>query len=183
MKKLIFVALAALTAATPAMAQTSDAFTGPRAEAIVGYDKVDVNVGGLNNPDGVLYGAAIGYDVQFAGAVVGLEAEVADSDTDLSFAAVPGVRLVTDRDLYAGARVGYAKGNALVYGKVGYTNARFEGVALGFAGGENLDGVRVGGGLEYKLSSNLYAKAEYRYSNYEFDIERHQAVAGIGIRF
>ena len=49
--------------------------------------------------------------------------------------------------------------------------------------------LRLGAGLEQKLGTNTFVKAEYRYSNYkeieDFDIDadRHQVVAGVGIRF
>ena len=44
-------------------------------------------------------------------------------------------------------------------------------------------------GVEQKIGSQSYVKAEYRYSNYkeieDFDIDadRHQIMAGVGIRF
>ena len=79
----------------------------------------------------------------------------------------------------------------LVYGKAGYSNARVgldyeDGTssdALDFDEGENLDGIRVGAGLEFALGPNSYAKTEYRYSNYEQGFDRHQVVAGFGFRF
>ena len=43
--------------------------------------------------------------------------------------------------------------------------------------------LRVGAGVEQQLGTNLYAKAEYRYSNYEAGIERHQVLGGVGFRF
>lgn len=179
--KLILLAAAALAAtATPALAQDRAPFTGAHVEGLVGYDKVDVNTAGLKNPDGLLYGVAAGYDVQFRSAVVGIEGEVSDSDARISAA---GASVNTDRDLYVGGRVGFAVGRALVYGKAGYTNARFEARAGGVRADETLDGVRVGGGVEVGLTRNLFAKAEYRYSNYSDDVERHQAVGGVGIRF
>ena len=52
-----------------------------------------------------------------------------------------------------------------------------------------MEGFRVGAGAEFKLSNNMYLKGEYRYSNYgkidgyDIDIDRHQVVAGVGIRF
>ena len=63
----------------------------------------------------------------------------------------------------------------------------------------NLDGYRVGAGVEHALSPNTYAKIEYRYSNYgrasvlygsdvtsgkfDVDTDRHQAVVSYGFRF
>ena len=177
MKTVTFAAMtAALVVSTPALAQ--DAFVGPRAEAIVGYDAVKTNSNGFGTPDGVLYGVGLGYDFVAGGAILGVEAELADSSAKRT---ITGVTLEADRDIYVGARAGMPVGDtALLYVKAGYTNARIE--AAGF-GGSNGDGVRLGTGIEYKLGGNLFLKGEYRYSNYQDDVERHQVVGGLGLRF
>ncbi len=62
-----------------------------------------------------------------------------------------------------------------------------------------LDGWRLGAGIEQAIGTNSYAKLEYRYSNYlnanfeysngaiteDFDIDtdRHQIAVGVGFRF
>ena len=91
----------------------------------------------------------------------------------------------------------------MLYAKGGYTNARLDVTADNGTAttDENfqLDGWRVGAGVEKSLSSNTYAKLEYRYSNYtkadfqfangavtdtfDVDTDRHQIVAGVGFRF
>jgi outer membrane immunogenic protein len=191
--KTFFTAVAfAAAAATPAMAQDSAAFVGPRVEALVGYDRLQGAGGGR---DGLAYGIGAGYDFKAGRAILGLEAEYADSNTDGCEA---GFVIATDRicasarrDLYVGGRVGVAVApSTLLYAKAGYTNAR---VGLEYTNpvtptanfrlSDNLDGVRVGAGVEQKLGSNLYAKAEYRYSNYEGGFERHQVLGGLGFRF
>ena len=95
--------------------------------------------------------------------------------------------------------------STLVYAKGGYTNARY-----GFLGTDgtvedeqhiDVDGWRVGAGVEQKIGSNAFAKLEYRYSNYsdaevdfepegipdtgpfDVDLDRHQVAAGVGWRF
>ena len=187
-------AIALVTAtATPALAQEAAPFSGARVEGLVGYDTTDVEG---ENSDGVSYGAQIGYDVQSRGAVFGVEGEIADSTVDecVQDVDVTGDELCVSagRDLYAGGRVGaVVSPNVLVYGKAGYTNARVNAdyddgtadTAADFDEGENLDGVRVGGGVELALGPNSYAKTEYRYSNYEQGFDRHQVVAGFGFRF
>jgi outer membrane immunogenic protein len=193
MRKYVFAALLAASAATPAFAQDAAPLTGLRVEGIVGYDRPDID---NESQDGVTYGVGLGYDVQAGGAVIGIEAEAADSTVD---ECVKGAILATDtfcaefkRDLYVGGRIGAAVGaNSLIYAKAGYTNARVgvdynDGVAGttgDFKTGENLDGVRVGGGFQFGLGANSYAKIEYRYSNYEQGFDKHQAVAGFGFRF
>jgi len=184
---------AAAISATPASAQEATPFSGVRVEGIVGYDTTDVED---ENSSGIAYGAGVGYDFQMGGLVAGIEAEASDSTLD---ECVSDVDLVGDelcvqagRDLYVGGRIGAAVSrNVLLYGKAGYTNARVAldyedgtaATALDFEEGENLDGVRVGAGLEFALGPNSFAKAEYRYSNYEQGFDRHQVVAGFGFRF
>ena len=195
MRNYLLAALLAGTAAAagPAPAQDAAPFSGARVEGVVGYDTTDVED---ESSSGVTYGAQLGYDVQSGGAVFGAEAEATESTIDECVADVDlaGDELCAEagRDLYAGGRIGAAVGsNLLVYAKGGYTNARVRldyedgtaGTALDFSDGRNLDGVRVGGGLEIAVGPNSYAKTEYRYSNYEDGFDRHQVVAGFGLRF
>lgn len=176
MKNVIFAATAAaLLSATPAFAQ--DSFVGPRAEVIAGYDAVKTNSHGLGTPDGFLYGVGLGYDLRLGGAVFGVEAELTDSTAKRDLI---GGSIKAARDIYVGARAGLPLGNAaLAYVKAGYTNGRIE---AGNASAKG-DGVRLGAGLEYNLTGPVFLKGEYRYSNYERDVERHQVVGGLGIRF
>jgi outer membrane immunogenic protein len=92
----------------------------------------------------------------------------------------------------------------LLYVKGGYTNARYG--VLGSDGTTtldqriDLDGYRVGGGLEYAFSPKTFGRIEYRYSHYgkgEFDFggqtpdssrfnvdtDRHQIAVTYGLRF
>lgn len=193
MRKCFLAVLLAGAAAAPAMAQEAAPFSGVRVEGVAGYDRADVEG---QDSDGITYGAGIGYDVQSRGAVFGVEAEATDSTVDECVADVDitGDELCAElgRDLYVGGRVGAAVSpNLLLYGKAGYSNARARvdyedgtaGTALDVSEGRNLDGLRVGGGLEFALGTNSYAKTEYRYSNYEDGFDRHQVVAGFGFRF
>jgi outer membrane immunogenic protein len=193
MHKYFLAALLAGTVATPALAQSNagGTFTGLRVEGIVGGDRVQAD----GHEDGVVYGVGVGYDMQMGGAVVGIEAEASDSSADVCDKDVDviGDRLCigAKRDLYVGGRVGAAVGTStLIYGKAGYTNARFGfdyddggNGSNDFGDGRNLDGVRVGAGVETLLGSNSFVKAEYRYSNYEQGVERHQVLGGFGFRF
>ncbi|KEZ12139.1 Opacity protein precursor [Sphingobium yanoikuyae] len=78
--------------------------------------------------------------------------------------------LLADRDLYIGARIGFAVSpNMLLYAKGGYTNARLK-LRYSLDGdsasiGDNIDGYRIGGGAEFTNGSN-FARLEYRYSDY-----------------
>ncbi len=192
MKKFLIAALAASAMATPALAQPSAPFTGLRVEGLAGYDNLKGNGGGR---DGIAYGVAAGYDFQLGGLVAGIEGEYLDSDTkgcEADFViASDSICANGKRDLYVGGRAGFAVApSTLLYAKAGYTNAKV-GVnytdtvtpANSFRVADELDGVRVGAGVEQQLGTNLFAKAEYRYSNYEQGIERHQVLGGVGFRF
>ena len=157
MKKLIaLAALATAAFASPAMA--SD-FAGPRLEVTAGADEVR---NGVDATD-IAYGAALGYDLQFGKVVVGAEATAAN---------------VFDRaDLGAAARLGYTLNkNVLAYTRVGYTKLERSATA-------KVDGLTVGGGLEVKLIGSTFAKAEYRYTDFDGNLGRHGGLVGFGLRF
>lgn len=216
MRKLILSTLAAATVLTvPAAAQDSGPFTGPRAGVILGYDAMrpgdtqDSLIRGDQGSDGFLYGGDIGYDMAFNNLVVGVEGEITGSTgrvtndprnpNDFGFG-----RVKAGRDLYVGARLGFVVApTTMVYGKVGYTNARLDltrdDTTTVTGQNFNLDGFRLGAGVEQSLTPNTYAKLEYRYSNYGdarlrypngastgtfgVDTDRHQVAAGLGFRF
>ncbi|HZF94012.1 MAG TPA: outer membrane beta-barrel protein [Allosphingosinicella sp.] len=198
MRKLILAAaLLAGTAATPAFAQDAadtGRFSGVRVEGIVGYETTKDDGEGR---DGIVYGVGAGYDIQSGNLVFGVSGEASKSNIDECttsvLAAGDELCVSAGRDLTVGGRVGVVAGsNALLYAHVGYTNARIDvdytpataGGANPFEGqSSNLDGVRVGGGAEIGIGRNAFAKAEYRYSNYEQGFDRHQVVGGFGLRF
>jgi outer membrane immunogenic protein len=221
MKKGIALLLAAASVATlsvPAMAQDDSTFTGPWIAGVAGYDMNQagssqddgINVDRDQNAEGLIYGAAIGYDVDMGGVVLGAEAELTDSTADSTYSDPYtnfGLGTVdAGRDIYVGARVGFkVRPTTLLYAKGGYTNARFN--FIGTDGTTNYDqnmdtdGWRAGAGVEQKLGGNAFAKLEYRYSNYnrgeidfessniadsdrfDIDTDRHQVMASVGWRF
>ena len=131
---------------------------------------------------GLLYGIGAGYDLRSRNAVFGIEGEVADSTTD---DCAGGVCLEAGRDLYIGGRVGaVVSPNVLLYAKAGYTNARVVATVGSVRDGTNLDGIRAGAGIEWAIPHTpVSLRAEYRYSNYQDGITRHQGVAGLAFRF
>lgn len=209
---------AILAFAAPAQAQDTvrAPFTGPRAGVILGYDGTrpgsseDSDIAGDNQTaSGLLYGGDIGYDVAVGRFLIGAEAELTGSTAKVNNSPVdPNSfgfgRVKAGRDIYAGARIGIlASPQTLIYAKGGYTNARFD-LTAGDGTSEtgqhyNLDGYRVGAGVEQALSPRTYAKIEYRYSNYgnarleyangantnnfSVDTDRHQVAVGVGFRF
>jgi outer membrane immunogenic protein len=187
----ISVLLAALAAGASTTAFAAE-LTGPRVEAVVGWDHVRANPAGTGrlNSDGFLYGLGLGYDFAVGGNVaLGLDAEISDSTADFDVTAgTTRARLSAGRDLYVGGRItGAVSDKFNVYAKAGYTNARFKGrVTTGattVSDSANADGFRAGVGAQYMVTSNAYVGAEYRYSNYEAGLSRHQLAATIGYRF
>jgi outer membrane immunogenic protein len=191
-----YVALAALVSglfAAPAFAQDTPSNSGFRLEAIGGYDRAHING---EHANGVTYGVGAGYDVQAGRALFGIEGEATTSSADRC---VDGIVIAGDRtcaglrrDLYVGGRVGALVGpRTLIYAKAGYTNARgrvdyddgTSSTTLDFTDHRNLDGIRAGGGVQFGLGEHAYLRTEYRYSNYEAGVDRHQVVGALGYRF
>lgn len=222
MRYLSLAALAAGLLATPAFAQEvpppapapDGVFSGPRAGVVLGYDRLqpgsseDSDIAGDDEgADGLLYGGEVGYDIQRGRLVFGVEAELTGSTSKVGNPARANLgfgRVKAGRDIYGGVRIGTTlTPTTLAYAKAGYTNARLDLTASDgvteTGGNFNLDGYRVGLGLEKALGPRTYAKIEYRYSNYgdarfEFprggntnnfgiDTDRHQLAAGVGFRF
>lgn len=188
MKKAILAAAVSgfALAAAPAAAQTvSEAPAGGRVEAVVGYDRPSVDVTGDDfKAKGLVYGVGGGYDVPLGQKVsVGADLEATGSTAKKS---AGGAEVKSGRDLYAGGRVSFAMNPvANIYLKGGYTNARFKAEDAVVSDSVNLDGYRIGAGGQFRIGGNsgVYVGPEYRYSNYENGVERHQIVATVGTRF
>jgi outer membrane immunogenic protein len=91
----------------------------------------------------------------------------------------------------------------MIYAKGGYTNSQLRVLAGSTTQSTNtrfnLDGYRVGAGVERAVGTNSFVKAEYRYSNYgrasvlygsgatsgkfDVDTDRHQVAFSYGWRF
>lgn len=181
MKKILTLtfASAAFLAATPALAQDVVAPTGPRVEAVVGYDKVRA----LGEKDGgALLGVGAGYYFAVGRAIsLGADVEASESTQKESEG---GVEVKAGRDLYAGGRVNFAVSpTANLYVKGGYTNARFKADNGIDSVSRNFDGYRLGAGGQLALKGKAYVGSEYRYSDYEDGLKRHQVALTVGTRF
>jgi outer membrane immunogenic protein len=171
---------ATVLGATPALAQDAIAPSGPRVEAVIGYDKVKA----LGESDGgVLFGVGAGYDFPVSNTVsIGADIEATEStqkegDEDIA-------EIKAGRDLYAGGRVSFAVSpTANLYVKGGYTNARFKATDGEDSFAENFGGYRLGAGGQMTVSGKAYVGGEYRYSNYEDGLKRHQVALTVGTRF
>ena len=161
MNKFAFLA-AAILAGSLAMPCAAADFTGPRIGATIGL--ADDDFGGA---EVFTYGVNAGYDFDLGTLVAGATVEYQDSGEN-GFG----------RDLSITGRLGgKVTDNVLIYGLAGYSNQSVEGTGL------ELDGVRVGGGVEVALTDRVFGQLEYRYTNYELSAEAHQTVIGIGYRF
>ncbi len=197
------MAMAAASLSMPAHAQ-SNPFTGPWVMGIVGLDSVEAELGGQSgSTEDFLFGAAVGYDLDLGGVILGGEAELSDSSVSESASDIVAfgdtLTVAADRDIYVGARLGVPVApEALLYAKGGYTNAKIKGIYDDGAGtrtrdSETIDGFRLGAGAEFIASGNFLLRVEYRYSDYGdlsaggfntgIGVSRHQGVVGFGLRF
>ena len=202
MKKVILTALATCVVSVPAYAQDDTSLGGAKMGVIAGYDSVKLSLDGESgSKGGLVYGLTAGYDFDLGNAIVGVEAELADSTvketvTDI-IEAGDEASISASRDLYVGARLGFAVGsNVVLYAKGGYTNvrvkARYADSTGSISDSDTLGGYRLGAGAEM-VGDNNFARIEYRYSDYGkysaggFDTgisaSRHQVVATGGFRF
>lgn len=188
-------ATAALVAfSSPAAAQSREAFTGPRVEVTGGYDTTSIEAPAAGAPDSVdqaRIGGAIGYDIPLGtnwtlGGEVGIGGTFGDGRRFTAGASE--FEVDQGRDIDASLRLGYKiSDRTLLYAKAGWANSRYTGRvrtgATEIEESSDEDGVRLGAGIEQMLTGNIYAKAEYRFTAYGDDVERHQVLAGVGVRF
>lgn len=200
-------AIALTLLASPALAQDGSGsnFSGPYVGAYAGYDHVAISVEGAGDgsKDGVAFGAILGYNFDMGGAVVGLEAEVGDANTqeestDLLVTGDHAI-IAANRDFFLGARVGFkASPKTLIYAKGGYANTQVkvgydDNAGTAFDESDDIHGLRIGGGVDYAIDNRLIVRAEYRYteySNYKYQgvdtgigANRHQVLFGLIGRF
>ena len=131
---------------------------------------------------GVEAGIRGGYDYQFGSFVVGGLVEISGTevqDTVTGFSTTPAAYVFKrnlERLAAARVRVGYAFGDALIYGTGGYAGGeitnRFitSNTSNSFTATvdeDSADGWQAGGGLEYKLAPNLTVFGEYVYTSLE----------------
>ena len=191
MKSLIIaVAFAAgLSIVGTASAQDS-IFEGTYLGAQGGYSviDVDVSVAGVGSASDELDGFGGGVFIGFGGTNGNLygsiEAEVGYDGAEWSETS-GGLSADVEAELTYG--VGFRVGavvaeNFLIYGRVGWIRTNLDAslsvVGVGSASDdEDIDGLRVGGGVEGKLGDNIGVRGEFTYTNYE-DIS---SVAGVNV--
>lgn len=181
------VALVAVGAA-PSLAASP--FDGAYVGVYTGYaDNNGSNGAGDIDTDGWTYGGYVGYGKTFDQFYFGGEAEIGSIDIDGkgTVGTVP-TTLKINESYGLAARAGLlVSDNALFYGRVGWQRTNYEAKigtgAARFTVDDTLDGVRVGGGLEYALTDNVLTRVEYNYTNYEQGVSDNQVRVGVAYRF
>jgi outer membrane immunogenic protein len=128
-----------------------------------------------DKPTGVIGGAHLGYNLQIAQWVAGLEGTVDGTSLHGTRTSATGVTMSTREDVQGSirGRLGVAFDRVLIYGTGGaaFTNMT-NGYSLGFpffqqeTDTKTRSGWTVGGGLEYAVTNNWSIRAEYRYSDF-----------------
>ena len=106
-----------------------------------------------------------------------------------------------EREIELGLRVGWATDRVAIYASGGYVNARAGAsqavrvtttndvtgdvaVTEETSGGKvHRDGWRLGAGAEVTVVGDLFWKADYGYTTFDEDDDRHQVTTGVGLRF
>jgi outer membrane immunogenic protein len=216
MRYAILLPLAVTFAAVPAQAQNED-FPMWRVEANVGYDRVEgeLTYSDSANPgddfsesestDGLAYGATVGVDVPVGNIYLGVEAGIdfASNSRCTEVFGDDAACFDVERNFFAGGRVGFPLGKkALAYVGAAYVNGKAEisyedelDPTNNLSLSDTQDGYRLSAGIEARVTGQIFAKAEYRYSDYgdfsasdgtqraSLGFDRHQVMTGIGLRF
>lgn len=143
------VLAASLAAVSPVSAQEYPGiWTGLYAGAHTGYGDLYDDPAGFDVSGGLL-GMHLGYNYQIGSTVLGVEGDYTGSWMEDG---------VTDVDYLASirARAGFAVGNALLYGTLGYAWAD----ASSLGGSVDVDGLVLGAGVDYKFAPNWSARVK-----------------------
>lgn len=170
---------------------------------------------GNDDDNGAAFGVEVGYDFQIGDSfVVGAYGGVDFSDSNICSELVEDDLACAElgRTFTAGVRAGVPIGkNSLLYAKGGYSNGKLDlsydpditdnddeepGEIAAFS--EKRDGYHLGAGVEVGITSSIYAKLEYVYTDFgsgaylldeedetsvDVQSDRHQVLAGLGLRF
>lgn len=178
------------TLAKPQQFDAGSHFTVP------GDSRELANIDGLNS-HGFFGGGRLGYDHARGRLLFGVFADYnfTNMETDASIAGVGNFGLEKDDEWTIGGRVGYIVApRTLAYILAGYTQTEYNVTGLDNAliapqftstrGGAEFDGVTVGGGVEFAMTSNIFLGVEYQHTFYgeETLIDLYDANSNRGLR-
>lgn len=154
------LAIATATIPHAALAQDAAQWTGPYAGLSFGHVDADIQLVTIRETfggDGG-FGGFIGYDYAVADNIV-VGGELALFDTEVSPDTENGGTGILENLSAANFRIGYAKGNALFYGGIGYMVSGLESTA-GIADPSNGSGISVTMGLEAFVADDVTLRAD-----------------------
>lgn len=163
------------TAAPVAYESPSFSWTGFYLGANVGYSWAEIDDGTFgagvvfdNEIDGISGGIQAGYNYDFGGFVLGLEADAQLANIEETYSFVGGdVDYGINSFGSVRARAGVAIDRALPYitGGLAWANAEIDTPAG--SDDNTLWGWTIGAGLEYAVADNITVKGEYLYADYD----------------
>ena len=159
--RLTALTLAAALSATGAFAQDASQWTGFYAGFATNIISPEFDNSTATTPlqEGTGFGAYGGYNYALGESfVVGAEVGISGPTSFQTSLGNPDFEF--DRVMNARVRGGYALGNALVYGSLGYQTAEY-GAAAGVSTAGTADGLVYGIGLEMLLVDNVSVRLDY----------------------
>lgn len=180
---LVALAAAAIAAAgmsTGAQARISSDVpvrAGPRVAVLGGLDRTD-GAAGSGAASGAYYAVLTGYDWRLGPLIAGVEGDVGGSTARQS---IDERRATQGVFATAAVRAGFhVAGRVNGFARAGYAYHR-----VGYDRGSDFTGhgFTAGGGTEIDLSRQMFARVEYRYSDYGEALRGQQLLGGLGWRF
>ena len=145
-------------------------------------------VSGSDNFDGGMIGGFAGYNFQMDNYVFGIEGDLNYNWNENNYS---GTDVGTDVSGSVRGRLGYALDNALIYGTAGWAAANAFADGNGVDETKTLNGWTVGAGIDYAVTNNIFARGEYRYTDFgdkdiggvNADFTQHAVTVGVGVKF
>ena len=164
--KFAAAAVLATGVASSASAQLGD-YSGPYVGLLIGYGAVDLENEQANTKNSITgfdFAGFVGYEVRDGSLYYSGEFEIVES---LKEDDVTGSSLEKQTSYALNARVGtFLTDGTLVYALAGVEMADFETSAAG-QGGEEVLGLRIGAGAEFRALEDISVRSEVIYTTYE----------------
>lgn len=114
-----------------------------------------------------------------------------DLNYDWNKKTIGAAEVKTDVSGSVRARAGYAVDKALFYVAGGWTATQGKVEYDNFSDKQTYNGWTVGAGVDYAITSKIFARGEYRYNDYasktidgvKFDYSQHVVNVGVGVKF